>query len=359
MKKKRRLWLQYHYWLTIGFIVMAVLLGVSPVTAQSETTLFIDPPMGQVPLGNAITLEVEVRGGKEVNAFDITVLYDSDILSLTSWDEGDYLSNLGVVKEEDEPGRLWIAATQLATPPVSGDGVLLLLHFETKRTGSAEIDLDDIYLANPAGELVTPEWEHGVVTVTNAPTYTPTPTQTGTPMPTPTTTSTELPKPINTSTVTPTPTQEEDSKEDPTATPTATPTNVAPTSRNTAVPTRTAEEEQESPLNTREATRSGTDVFPATTDTPTPGIIKGGPFGPTATEEAGVVEPVYEDETDGDPPEDRSGPDASQGSFINRIRLDGPNLLLWGMLLAGLVALVIMIMMLFQRSNHQDEDLLL
>jgi hypothetical protein len=348
MKKKRRFWSQYHFWLTIGSLfLMAVLLGASPVTAQSETLLFIDPPMSQVPLGNTITLKVVVTGGNDVNAFDVTVLYDSDRLNLASWEKGDFLSNLAVVKEEDEPGRLWIAATQLATPPVSGDGVLLLLHFETKSTGLAKIDLPKVFLADPAGKMNTPDWEHGEVTVTNDPTYTPTTTMTGTATPTKPPTSSSTP------TVTPTPKQYEDPKDDPTATPTAAATNVNPTLQNTAVPTRTAEEEKKTPLHTRE-----TDAYPET-DTATPDTLNGDPVVPTTTKKASGLEPVLVDDKGGNPPNDRSGSSASLNFFSNKIQVDGVNLLLWSILIAGLVAVVIMIFILIQQSKNQEEDLLL
>ena len=110
-------------WVLAGVLfLLASFLPLSAAQAQGDTSLVVEPEISYVPLGNEIVLELVVTDGLNVNAYDVTVAYDEEKLELMSWEHGGYLSNLAVVKLEDEPGQFRVAATQLATPVVSGDG---------------------------------------------------------------------------------------------------------------------------------------------------------------------------------------------------------------------------------------------
>ena len=196
--------------ISLIFILGLALAGLTPAAAaaQSQTVLFVTPDQVDVPLGNQVKLEVEVLLGLNVNAFDLTLTYDPAVLALAEWQHGDYLSNLANVKVEDEAGHLRVAATQLATPAVSGDGVLLTLYFDSLGEGQTTIHLVDVIFADAQGNKTEPQLVDGEVAVIVAATYTPTPTPTRTPTPKPTIT----PQPTDGGTGYPV-------KEDPTATP--------------------------------------------------------------------------------------------------------------------------------------------
>ena len=125
-----------------------------------------------------------------INAFDLKITYNSNILLLESWSLGDYLSNLAQVKKEQAPGSLRLVYTQLATPPVSGDGILLHLVFNSISAGNSPVAFGAVSFADSAGNLIYPEMADGVIIVqtnvsptstpTNTPTLTRTPTQTKT-----------------------------------------------------------------------------------------------------------------------------------------------------------------------------------
>lgn len=186
--------------------VAGLLIGFMPMLAaqaQSAPLLQAIPEVANVPVGNQVLFRLEVTDGVDVNAFDVSIAYDEEKLELTSWEYGAYLSNLSAVYEEEQTGFFRLAATQLATPPVSGGGVLLVLFFTAKAPGTAVVDITEAMFADPVGNLSYPECLSGEVTVTNDPTYTATSTLTPTITSTPTRTHTASP----TSTRTPTPTR--------------------------------------------------------------------------------------------------------------------------------------------------------
>lgn len=187
--KKRTFWKLFQ----IGMILlMAIALpGNTPVKAQENTILSIEPSNVDIAPGSSTTLAVFVTNGSNINAYDVTILYDSSILMLTSWSHGSYLKNLATIVNENTPGRLHLVSTQLATPVASGDGILLNLVFRATTTGSSSITLENPQFAGAEGELIIPSAVNGMVYVNNA--IIPSVTSTNSPTPTSTLTSTVTP----------------------------------------------------------------------------------------------------------------------------------------------------------------------
>ena len=205
-KKNRAGGLRYLYWLLI--LLSLILLPSIRVSAQNEFKVFFSPEESNVPIGGSETIKIAVANGMNINAYDLTVLYDSDKVSLASWSHGNYLSNLAVVYYENEPGKLHIAATQLATPGVSGDGILINLMFSSINEGVSVLSLADVEFYDPNGNSNTPQVTEGFLNVVQAaPTFTPTYTVTQKLSPTPrrtyTTTKTATQMSFRTSTSSP------------------------------------------------------------------------------------------------------------------------------------------------------------
>lgn len=166
---------------------VALLAGINltplRVNAQSGAQLVIDPALININPGNLAYIDLKVIDEVRVNAFDLKVTYNPAVLSLESWTLGDYLSNLAQVKKVQEPGLLRLVYTQLATPPVSGDGILLQLVFKGIGVGNATVGLETVSFADPEGNLTYPQLTNGVIIVqsnvspTTTPTTTPTLTQ--------------------------------------------------------------------------------------------------------------------------------------------------------------------------------------
>jgi len=345
-------------------MVFLMVLGFFPhlrVSATSETVLAVDPETGSVPIGCQVEMDLIVTDGLNVNAFDVKLQYDPDKLELSSWRYGDYLSNLSVVKEEDQSGSLWLAVTQLATLAVSGDGTLLVLTFESKEIGTTQIEIVDAVFADSSGNKTYPERHHGEVSVTNDPTYTPTPTLTDTPTQTATPTKTQenTPKdteiPTWTSTPSFTPTLTRTPKPGPSATRTPTITKTfkvnTPTTRATLTTTTESEKTATGTDETEEATNTPNGEHPVEeTSTATPMAVLN--LDEMATHEMSLIQTARE-----------RGMgvglvNEGQSAVIkaNRLMI---NVFLWVLLIGGLAAIALMFVLLSKRKKNDDEDLLL
>ena len=128
--------------LALMLLVWLLLAGLPmPVLAQGGTVLAVDPAQASVEVNGQREIHLLVTGADNLNAFDVQVEYDSELLTLVRWEFGGLLSNLAVVKRDDLPGSFRLVATQLATPGVSGDGVLLKLFFSGEQTGTSPITI--------------------------------------------------------------------------------------------------------------------------------------------------------------------------------------------------------------------------
>jgi len=213
--------------------VMALFFSCDIAQAQGGTVLSVSPASANVGLGNEVQLSLWVSGGVNVNAFDVTVTYDPAILSLSKWEKGTYLNSLAVVYQSNQPGTLRVAATQIAQPAVSGDGVLMKLTFLGVGEGSSNINITEAIFADSTGQKTYPTTENGSLTVVldQSPSSTPTATATSTATATATPTVTQTRTPTATTTKTPTVTKTSAPDTVPTNTSTATrvPNNNNPT----------------------------------------------------------------------------------------------------------------------------------
>ena len=188
--------------LFIHLILAAGLLLISPLAgarAQSGTTLLLLPEDSALFLNSTKSINLAVLGGVDVNAFDVTIRYDPQVLALESWVYGSYLSSLGRVFLEYEPGKFHLAVTQLAQPGVSGDGVLLTFVFKGLGEGVSALEITNAEFSSPTGFSTKPLTEDALLTV-NGPTKTPTETAVPSLTPTASSTLTRTPSPTATRT---------------------------------------------------------------------------------------------------------------------------------------------------------------
>lgn len=156
--------------LLYGSLCLLLFLGLCEpyaVTAQADTTLSVLPAESEVELvpDDTVTVDLWVANAIELNAFDLTLTYDPNIVQLDSWTYGDLLNNSFPMVEDDQPGFLHIAATQLAQPAVNGDGSLLRLTFSGVAVGQTPLTLDSVVFAEKSGTQTTPDLLDGIVEV--------------------------------------------------------------------------------------------------------------------------------------------------------------------------------------------------
>jgi len=332
-------WRKFLQKIWILLTALFCLFGVTATTyAQNGFTLSVTPNYTEVPLGTNFVLEMIIEDGADLNAFDLIVVYDQDVLTLTDWDYGDYFTNLASMTVSNQPGSLRVAATQVASSPVSGDGTVLTMTFNAKGQGYSFIDITQAEFADSAGNKLEPEVVNGQVAVTLEPTYTPTVTSTSTRTSTPTRTSTLAP----------------------TVTATGTKTG---TSTSTLIQTETAEVVYtQTPISAFTETPSGqtgTAVTRTATGTALAGTVDSR-LTPTITRspwpvlEASVTDLPQTSVTPMsvmDEPLPAQDQDQSSRNLLNG--------LLWGMLIVGVIILIVLTVLIIRRVTQEEEDLLL
>lgn len=144
--------------------------------AQVLTEVIIQPELSVVTIGDQLILTVDVFSGNNLGGYDLSLSYDPDVVELSSWTHGTYFSNLAVMKADLQPGLIHLAAVQVATPGVSGDGTILNLMFNAKSAGESDVVFESLELATSDGILVIPSTSNGLIVVNYPATETPTPT---------------------------------------------------------------------------------------------------------------------------------------------------------------------------------------
>lgn len=158
-----------------GYLILAVFifrLIFMPVTAnaQGQTTIAVSPTENAVIVNNTKIITLTIADGVNVNAFDVEVKYDPTLLTVLSWEDAGYIgepnSNFWY---SDKPGTLRVAYTQLALPPVSGNGNLLNITFRGIAIGSSPISITFAGLYDPLGVETLAAVEHGTLRVHDDP----------------------------------------------------------------------------------------------------------------------------------------------------------------------------------------------
>lgn len=318
--------------LILGFALQGLILCFTPANAQFEPVLSLEPTFYSVQVGEQVTLELAVTDGRDVNAFDITLVYDQAYLDLDEWSHGGYLNGLSCLHLVNQPGLLELACTQIARPPVSGDGVLLRLVFDSLAAGYSPVDLTEAIFADPMGVKTYPERVGSVIEIRPLPTLTRTSTLTSTvtatPTVTPTQTDTQAPTTDFTATSSATQTLTPAASQNPATTV----TGATPSATATPMPSEAAQS------TSQISSTAGPGTLPAT------GQIGGGTENPLETTEPVVI-----------PNQAATGESEKQGS---RGWLEA---LVWITLFGGLIALGVMwtIIIRQKRDQRKEEDLLL
>lgn len=178
----KRLFRQTLFSLLLAVVLTSALFGGA--SAQAGFALSINPPRTETAVGGQAAVSVVVSDAVNLNAFDIELTYDPQVLTLTNWGFGSFLTQLAQVVLENEPGRFHLVATQLAQPGKTGSGALIELRFTGLKPGESALTLTKGELAEPQGALSYPSRNGGVVRVEASATAAPTPTRTPNPTPT-------------------------------------------------------------------------------------------------------------------------------------------------------------------------------
>lgn len=141
--------------------------------APGPTTagISVSPATKTVSNGETFTLDVTITGAQDLFGFQFDVEFDSSILEFVTWGEGGFLSNNGennifCVDHIVQDGFVKnMACTRLGRGSVEGDGVLQTLTFKAIGTGTSQVNLPKVLLANSKAEAINADVSNGEVTV--------------------------------------------------------------------------------------------------------------------------------------------------------------------------------------------------
>ena len=147
-------------------VVCIVLLSTASVLALNDTPgLVVVPTTSDVVLNgaNSVNVNLYLSDAEAINAFDVIVTYDLDIVSLDSYAYDDFLISPYCLIQSNNPGELRLVCIQINEPGVSGDGNLLNLTFSGLSAGLTFIRITKAELADEDNDLILPSLQHGTL----------------------------------------------------------------------------------------------------------------------------------------------------------------------------------------------------
>jgi hypothetical protein len=166
-KSKFRNYLLFLFCTVCLVSVVGLLIPDMSAVAQVETIISVLPSETSLVRGVTETVELDlyVTNSQNLNAFDVIVEYDENVISLTNYVLGNLLINLSCIYEVNEPGYLNLVCVQRRTAGAYGDGSLLKLNFTAIGHGTSLIDLTFVEFADPDGNLSYPTKQSGLIYV--------------------------------------------------------------------------------------------------------------------------------------------------------------------------------------------------
>ncbi|MGV7975722.1 MAG: cohesin domain-containing protein [Anaerolineaceae bacterium] len=146
-------------------LLLCLIAPVLSTRAQTGTHISVLPSLTTLDLaiGNTALVQIFVDDVVDLNGFDLILIYDSGVLSLTSWSHGGILKNLwNNIAPINNPGYLRVAVSQLQTAGYTGDGVLLNLNFQATAEGSSPITMTKTGLYQSDGTPINATVHNGV-----------------------------------------------------------------------------------------------------------------------------------------------------------------------------------------------------
>jgi len=148
----------WHHLLKIFFMTLLIyagFLGKNLAHGQTGTILAVSPQVTNLYFNGELSTQVQITitDVESLNAFDITLLYDGTITSVTSHSEGGFLINPYCPVKNNDPGSGYLrySCTQFDQPPVGGSGSLINLTFTGIVPGITSVIIDEQSLKLPDG----------------------------------------------------------------------------------------------------------------------------------------------------------------------------------------------------------------
>ena len=158
---------------TICYLVLGLTLLVTATALAAGAVVTLNPPAAAATVGSEFTTDVTIKGSEAVLGFQFDVVYDANLVELTSFDLGPWLGTSGRSPAKLGPafskdgGRATVGAYTLGQQAgAGGDGLMVTLHWKAKANGTVDLELQKLQLAGAGGTALPGEISAGKVNVT-------------------------------------------------------------------------------------------------------------------------------------------------------------------------------------------------
>ena len=142
----------------IGYGQIQTVISVSPVTIESPA------------VGEQFTISIDITGGRNVTAYQVTVNFDPTALKYVSSENADYLpAGAFTVPAQITNSSVTITATAIGAAALKADGTLATATFEVIAVKASAIELTGIRLVDPTANVLAFTTEDGMVTAPTPP----------------------------------------------------------------------------------------------------------------------------------------------------------------------------------------------
>ncbi len=157
---------------TLCYLVLALSVLLTSTALAGSAIVTLNPPTASVAAGNEFTTDVTIKGSEAVLGFQFDVVYDANLVELTTFDLGPWLGSSGRSPAKLGPalakdgGRATIGAYTLGQQAgAGGDGLMVTLHWKAKANGTVDLQLEKLQLAGAGGTALPGEISEGKVNV--------------------------------------------------------------------------------------------------------------------------------------------------------------------------------------------------
>ncbi len=155
--------------LLIGCLVLLLSsFSIGHVSAQETGTwVYISPDPSYIYINgtNQVTVDVMVRDVTNLNAFEIMVEFDPDIVTRIDFEIGDFLTAVYCTNQYVLPNSLRLVCTQLAQPGKTGTGSLFRMTFSGVVEGVTPLSITKAELFTPFGYMMPTGMTNGTLHV--------------------------------------------------------------------------------------------------------------------------------------------------------------------------------------------------
>lgn len=134
-----------------------------PIPPKTLTLKAVNGKVGEIILSG-----VEVDDTTAISGGDITIVYDSAILSIEDIKQTDLMAGVSAVINKDIEGKIrivWASAKGLG----AGKGAMFEITFKANKAGDSKLDFDSVSLFDEKGNDIVTKTVNGKITVEEAP----------------------------------------------------------------------------------------------------------------------------------------------------------------------------------------------